>query len=364
MGNHTEIVVVLGTRPEIIKTAPIVRAIEEDPYLSSHVIHSNQHYDAELSAAFFQALHLPTPDTNLGVESGSHAEQTGAAMVGIEDELESQDSPVVLAQGDTNTVLAAAIATSKLPADFGHVEAGIRSFDRTMPEEVNRVLVDHVSDLCFAPSEVAVKNLTKEGISEGVYNTGNTIVDACREHKSLAEAKSDILQREGLSPGEYVVATIHRSINTDDRRRLLNTLKGLDQESIPVVLPCHPRTKQAIDDLRFELPDNLLLIEPLDYLDFLALESNARLIVTDSGGIQEEASILKIPCLTVRPNTERPETIEASVNKLINPEEVERELRALYNDDDRRAKMRGVTDLYGDGNSAERIVQILKDRVG
>lgn len=355
---------IVGTRPEIIKTAPVLRAVRNTKSLNAYLAHTDQHYDDNMSAAFFEALDLGLPDEHLGVGSGTQAEQTAEGLVAIERLLEDRAPAAVLAQGDTNAVLSTAIAASKLSVDVGHIEAGIRSFDRSMPEEVNRVLADHVSDLCFAPTTVAVDNLTAEGIDTGVYETGNTVVDACLQHRSIAESASDVLDRFGLSSGEYAAATIHRPVNADDPDRLSTILAAFDSQAFPVVFPCHPRTRAAINELGFEATGSLRLVEPLDYLDFLKLEANARLIVTDSGGIQEEASILEVPCLTVRPNTERPETVEACVNRLIEPASIERAMEELFVDDSQHHAMQGAAQLYGDGNSGERIAGILAERYG
>jgi len=315
-----------------------------------------------MSADFFKALDLESPDEYLGVGSGSQAEQTADGLVAIERLLEAREPEAVIAQGDTNAVLSTAIGASKLPVEFGHIEAGIRSHDRSMPEEINRTLADHVADLCFAPTTVAVEHLSAEGINDGVYETGNTIVDACLEHHSIAESESEILSEFQLTAGEYAVATIHRARNTDDCTRLRTILKAFDSQEFPVVFPCHPRSKTVIDALGFQPSGSLILVDPLDYLDFLKLEANARLIVTDSGGVQEEASILGIPCLTVRPNTERPETIQAGVNRLIEPMSVREAMEELFFDDDRHREMQGAQTLYGDGTSAEKIVRIMEER--
>jgi UDP-N-acetylglucosamine 2-epimerase (non-hydrolysing) len=356
-----ELAVVVGTRPEIIKMAPVVRAAEGR--FDLHLVHTGQHYDDELSAAFFEALDLPTPDENLAIGSGSQAEQTASALVGIESMLVERDPAAALALGDTNAVLSTALAASKLPTRFGHVEAGLRSFDRTMPEEVNRVVADHVADFSFAPTAKAVEHLEAEGVTAGVYETGNTVVDACREHAPLAAERSDALDRFDLDPGAYVVATIHRPNNTDDPERLRTIVETLDDASAPVVLPAHPRTTTVLDGMGYEPSGSLRLVDPLDYLDFLSLLDSARVAVTDSGGVQEEASILEVPCLTVRPNTERPETVAAGVNDLVEPDELGDRLATLLTDDDARAAMTGAPDLYGDGSAGEHIVDVLDAQV-
>jgi UDP-N-acetylglucosamine 2-epimerase (non-hydrolysing) len=353
-----ELAVVVGTRPEIIKMAPVIRAAEGR--FDLHLVHTGQHYDAELSGTFFESLDLPTPDENLSIGSGTQAEQTAAGLVGIESTLAERDPAAVLALGDTNAVLSTSLAAAKLPTVFGHVEAGLRSFDREMPEEVNRVVSDHVADFSFAPTEQAVAHLEDEGVTAGVYMTGNTIVDACREHAPLAEERSDVLADLGIDGEAYVAATIHRPSNTDDPDRLRAVVDALDGASAPVVLPAHPRTRSVLDDVGYEPSGALRLVDPLDYLDFLKLLVNASVAVTDSGGIQEEASILEVPCLTVRPNTERPETVEAGVNELVEPSVLGPRLETLLADEAERAAMTGHPDLYGDGRAADHIVDVLE----
>ena len=248
---------VVGTRPEIIKTAPVLRAARESDVIDPYLVHTDQHYDDNMSAAFFEALNLESPNEHLGVGSGTQAEQTADGLVEVEQLLKTREPAAVLAQGDTNAVLSTAIAASKLPVEFGHIEAGIRSFDRSMPEETNRILADKVADLCGAPTAGAVDNLAAEGIEDGVYETGNTVVDACLEHSAIAESESEILDQFELTPEEYAVTTIHRASNTDDSDRLSTILDGLDSQEYPVVFPCHPRTRQVIDDLGFEATGSL-----------------------------------------------------------------------------------------------------------
>ena len=349
---------VVGTRPELIKMAPVVRALQDSSLLSLRLLHTGQHYDDSLSETFFDTLELPPPDVSLGVGSGTHAEQTAKALIGVEREIELHTPSVVLAQGDTNAVLSGALATSKSTSPFGHIEAGIRSFDRSMPEEVNRLIADDLSDYLFAPTDTAMKNLAAEGISDQVYVTGNTIVDACLEHRSIAAKKSTILNELDIESDEYVLATVHRVSNTEDPHRLRTIVDALDGMPFPVVLPAHPRTSAALADLGVEPSGSLILLDPLDYLDFLDLLVNASVVVTDSGGIQEEASVLETPCLTVRPNTERPETVQAGVNELVEPNVLAERLLSVY--DDEVHDMAGATELYGDGTAGERIVEVLE----
>lgn len=355
-----EIIFVVGTRPEIIKTAPVLQSVKQSPVLNQYLVHTNQHYDDNMSATFFESLNLDDPDEHLEVGSGTQAIQTADGLIKIEEILAEREPEAVVAQGDTNAVLSTAIAASKLDVDFAHIEAGIRSYDRSMPEEVNRILADDVADLLFAPTSTAVNNLLSEGIETGVHETGNTIVDACLRHRSIAESNSKILERLDLLEDKYAIATIHRPTNTDSTNRLRSILEGFDSQAFPVVFPCHPRTRKVIDEFDFEPTGSLKLIEPLDYLDFLKLEDNARVIVTDSGGIQEEASILEVPCLTVRSNTERPETIDAGVNQLIEPSSLHHELENLFTDDQRHESMQGASNIYGDGDSGTKITEVLE----
>jgi len=270
---------------------------------------------------FFEDLDLPQPEFNLDVGSGSHAEQTGRIMMGIEPVFQNTKPDIILVQGDTNTVLASALTASKMNIKIGHVEAGLRSFDRTMPEEINRILTDHTSDLLFAPTMESQKNLLKEGIAKKkIHITGNTIVDAVNQNKKIADNKGNILKKMDLSSKEYFIVTAHRAENVDSKDRLKGIIKGLQQIhaefSIPIIFPVHPRTKKMMEKFQIAT-DGIQWIDPLGYLDFLQLEANAKLILTDSGGLQEESCILGVPCVTLRDNTERPETIAVGSNILV-----------------------------------------------
>jgi UDP-N-acetylglucosamine 2-epimerase (non-hydrolysing) len=361
--NKYDVLTVLGTRPEIIKLAPVIRSIEDSNKLSGYIVHTGQHYDDELSGTFFRSLQLPDPDEQLHVGSGTQGEQTAGALKKIEKVVAERSPDVVIALGDTNAVLSAALATSKMEPQFGHIEAGIRSFDRSMPEEVNRVLADQVSDFAFAPTETAADNLDNERVVGETCVVGNTVVDACFEHTPIAEKKSSILNELELTKGEYTTATIHRPRNTDNTDRLTRIIEALDAQDFLVVFPIHPRTRNKVKTADITYNGSLSLIDSLDYLDFLKLLNNSRVVVTDSGGVQEEASILEVPCLTVRPNTERPETIEAGVNELIEPSAVHGRLKTVYQEPDIRESMTGHPNLYGDGNSAENIVSILENEL-
>jgi UDP-N-acetylglucosamine 2-epimerase (non-hydrolysing) len=312
------ITIILGTRPEIIKMSPVIRECEKQD-LDYFILHTGQHYSYNLDKIFFEELELPEPKYNLDVGSGSHAKETGKMLIGIEKVLKEEKPDVVLVEGDTNTVLAGALAASKLHIKVEHVEAGLRSYDRNMPEEINRVLADHVSDYLFAPTEKAKENLLREGVEEHkIFITGNTIVDAVYQNREIVRRKVDILNKLNLSPEEYFLVTAHRHV--DVKERLKGILDGLklvyEKFNIPIIYPIHPRTMKTIKEFGLEVPNGIRLIEPLGFLEFLQLEANAKFVLTDSGGVQKETCILKVPCVTLRDNTERPETLEVGSNVL------------------------------------------------
>lgn len=314
------IVIVLGTRPEIIKMAPVIRECERRN-LDYFILHTGQHYSYTMDSIFFEQLELPAARYNLDAGSGSHAEQTGKIMAGVEKVLVEERPDVVLVQGDTNTVMAGVLAASKLHIKVGHVEAGLRSYDRAMPEEINRVVADHISDYLFAPTNNSRQNLRNEGIAEEkIYVTGNTIVDSVYQNLEIAKRKMNVLPGMGLEPKGYFMVTAHRQENVNSRERLGEIFKGLEQVSrefsLPMVFPMHPRTRKMVEEFGFEF-DGIKAIEPLGFLEFLQLEANARLMLTDSGGVQEETCILGVPCVTLRDNTERPETLEVNSNLLV-----------------------------------------------
>ncbi|MDG6229849.1 MAG: UDP-N-acetylglucosamine 2-epimerase (non-hydrolyzing), partial [Candidatus Thermoplasmatota archaeon] len=311
-----KIAIVVGTRPEIIKMSPVIRECEKQTGVSKgfeyYILHTGQHYSYHMDKVFFEQLNLPDPRYNLDVGSASQVVQTARILAGIEEVLLKDRPDVVLVQGDTNSVLAGALAASKLQVKVGHVEAGLRSYDRSMPEEINRVVTDHISDYCFAPTTNAQQILLSEGIpAEKIFVTGNTIVDAVYEHVRLAKEKSNILSNLGLQDDQFFLVTSHRQENVDNKERFTNILSSFTQlckeYDMPVVYPVHPRAKKMIQE--FNIPfDGITLIDPVDFLDFLQLEKHARLVLTDSGGVQEETCILSRPCVTLRDNTERPET--------------------------------------------------------
>jgi UDP-N-acetylglucosamine 2-epimerase (non-hydrolysing) len=358
-----KISIILGTRPEIIKLSPIIRILENSGE-DWHIIHTNQHYSENMDKIFFKELNLPNPKYNLNIGSGTHGEQTGKMLIKIEKVLLNEKPDVVVVQGDTNTVLAGALVASKLKIDIAHVEAGLRSFDRAMPEEINRVLTDHLSSYLFAPTEIAKNNLIREGIDkEKIFVVGNTIVDATLQNLRIAE-KKDFLN--GID-NDYFLLTLHRAENVDNKDRLKDIIDALFEMieiyKKPIIFPIHPRTKKRLKEFnlfeRLKSNKNIEIIEPVGYLEFLMLEKNAKLILTDSGGVQEEACILKVPCITLRDSTERPETVEVGANILVGSDK-NKLIKAV---EIMLKRDRDWINPYGDGKSGERIVKILIERM-
>lgn len=298
--------------------SPIMRECEKQG-IGYYVLHTGQHYSYRMDRIFFDQLKLPEAKYNLDIGSGKHGEQTAKMLAGIEEVLIKDRPDVVLVQGDTNTVLAGVLAASKLHIKVGHVEAGLRSFDRTMPEETNRVVADHISDYLFAPTENSRKYLLNEGVSyDKIFVTGNTVVDAAYQNLEISKSQANVLRKLGLSEKEYFVATVHRAENVDSKEHLERIISGFSQIykelCFPIIFPAHPRAVKMIEEFDLKISEGTRLIEPLGYLEFLQLENGAKLILTDSGGVQEEACILKVPCITLRENTERPETVNVGSN--------------------------------------------------
>ena len=353
-----KIAVVLGTRPEIIKMSPVIRALEKAK-ADFFTLHTGQHYSYELDGVFFEQLMLSRAKYNLEVGSGSHAEQTAKTLVGVENILRHERPDIVLVEGDTNSVLAAALAASKLHIKVGHVEAGLRSYDRNMPEEINRTLTDHCSDYLFAPTGKAEQILLGEGISpEKIFVTGNTIVDAVYQNLEIARERDDTLSALHLSSKSYFLVTLHRQENVDSRERFAAILEGLDRIAnefhFPVIYAVHPRSRKRMNEFCLET-GALRLLDPLPFLGFLQLESHARLILTDSGGAQEESCILGVPCVTLRDNTERPETLEVGSNILAGATAD----RILECTEVMLGRTDGWQNPFGDGRAGERIVSII-----
>jgi UDP-GlcNAc3NAcA epimerase len=347
------IVSVVGARPQFIKAATVSRHLRRAH--QEVLVHTGQHYDEQLSDVFFAQLDLPPPDHHLGVGSAPHGRQTAQILERLEDVLLQEKPDRVLVYGDTNSTLAGALAAVKLHIPLAHVEAGLRSYDRRMPEEINRVLTDHCADLLFCPTVTAVENLAREGITNGVHLVGDVMYDSLLQQTPDDSDARQILRGWGLEPGEYFLATVHRAANTDDAARLGTILQALGELSLPVVFPIHPRTRKAIAVAGLSLTPNIHLREPLGYRDMLVLERHARSILTDSGGVQKEAFFLGVPCVTLREETEWPETVECGWNVLAGAEP-ERIVAAAR----RPAPQEERPLLFGDGHAAEKIVRSLE----
>lgn len=311
----TSILTIVGARPQFVKASMVSRALEEAGFKET-LVHTGQHYDAAMSSVFFEELGIPTPAINLGVGSGTHASQTGEMMVRLEHHLAVIDRPdCVLVYGDTNSTVAASLVASKMHIPIAHVEAGLRSFNRRMPEEINRIVTDRLSSFLFCPTETAVRHLSNEGMSDGVYLTGDVMRDATLFFCSMARESKPLADIIEHLPGRYVIATIHRAENTDDPDRLAAIMRGLGQISVPVILPVHPRTRKRLVNL--VLADNIRIIEPVSYLEMLTLVQFADRVLTDSGGLQKESIWLETPCITLRDETEWTETLDNDWNQVV-----------------------------------------------
>lgn len=357
---------IVGARPQFVKAAVVSQALKASADVQQIIIHTGQHYDFCMSDIFFRELGIPEATYHLGIGSGMHGAQTGRMLEAVERALLAENPDCVLVYGDTNSTLAGALAAAKLHIPLAHVEAGLRSFNRSMPEEINRVLTDHAADLLFVPTTLAIENLRREGIPDyRVHLVGDVMYDAALHYGQRAEAGSNILREFGLRPAEYVLATVHRAENTDDPARMPVIRKALAQlgSQMRVVLPLHPRSRAVLAEQDFsELSNHVLLIDPVGYLDMLLLEKNARLIVTDSGGVQKEAFFYHVPCVTLRDETEWVELVELGWNRLASPTSVGALLAAFRQALD--APPGCDAQPYGTGNSAQRIGDVLGDRFG
>ncbi|MHA1940166.1 MAG: non-hydrolyzing UDP-N-acetylglucosamine 2-epimerase [Candidatus Hodarchaeales archaeon] len=358
------IATIMGARPQFIKAAAISRAIAKHnkiatnglPPISEIVFHTGQHYDYELSAVFFKELDLTKPAYHLDVGSDSHGIQTAKIIERLEDPLVKIKPDVVLVYGDTNSTLAGALTAAKLNIPVAHVEAGLRSFNRRMPEEINRVIADHISHWLFSPSNQAVKNLANEGIQNGVHMVGDVMYDVCLWHQKRADRHRNLSLELGLQVGRYALATVHRAANTDDPERLSSIFLALDKiasEKIPVILPLHPRTKKALRSFSIAV-EKVKIIQPVSYEEMLFLEKNAKVILTDSGGMQKEAYWLGIPCITLRDETEWDETVESGWNVLVRSDE-----NLILEAVQRKSPNSNRPQLYGTGHASEAIINCL-----
>ncbi len=358
------ILTVVGARPNFMKAAPLHRALETDGTFTSRIVHTGQHYDAKMSDVFFRQLEMPQPHIYLGVGSGSHAEQTARIMTAFEEVVLRDRPDLVVVVGDVNSTLACTLVAAKCHVPVAHVEAGLRSFDRTMPEEINRLVTDALSDLLFVTEQSAVDNLAAEGVpADKVHFVGNIMIDALVQFRAKA-AQASPMAGMGVAPKSFVLATLHRPANVDDPEKLTELVQILRSTAAlqPVIFPIHPRTRARLTSfgLLTELTDDpgIRLVEPLGYLEFLNLMDNASLVLTDSGGIQEETTYLNVPCLTLRENTERPVTVEMGTNRLL-PVQADAVLAQVHAILEQRRVSGRIPPLW-DGHTAERIVSILR----
>jgi UDP-N-acetylglucosamine 2-epimerase len=350
-----KIFTVIGARPQFIKAAPVSKALKAAGH-REFLVHTGQHYDYGMSQVFFDELSLPQPDVNLNIGSGNHGKQTGQMLMGIEEILLAEKPDCVLVYGDTNSTLAGALAAAKLYIPLAHVEAGLRSYNREMPEEHNRVLTDHCANLLFSPTQTGIDNLAKEGITRNVHLVGDTMYDAVLQYAEIAVQRSAVLDSFAIQSKRYLLLTIHRASNTDSADNLRGILSALAQTGETVIFPLHPRTRAAMSAMNLSMDDypNIKVVDPQGYLDMLMLEKNARMILTDSGGIQKEAFFFAVPCVTLRTETEWVETAQSGWNQVVGIDR-ERILHALAN----TPPSSQPPALFGNGQAAQEIVNIL-----
>ncbi|MEI7810678.1 MAG: UDP-N-acetylglucosamine 2-epimerase (non-hydrolyzing) [bacterium] len=356
--------IILGTRPEIIKLSSIIRYCNVNK-LNYFIIHTNQHYSENMDTIFFNELNLPKPKYNLEVGSGTHGKMSGKMIIEIEKILLKEKPEIILIQGDTNTVMSAAVVAAKINIKIGHVEAGLRSYDRTMPEELNRIITDQISDYLFCPTKKQMNILLKEGVKRSkIFITGNTIVDAVKQCEKMADKKSFILKKINITTNNFILLTIHRPATTDNKKNLNAVIKGVQaiaqKNNQKIIFPTHPRTKKMIKQFKIKIPKEFILIEPIGYIDMLKLQKESFLIFTDSGGIQEESCILKKKCVTLRENTERPETITVGGCVLAgntNSKNIIKVTEKIIN------KKINWKNPFGDGKSGEKIIKIMLAKI-
>jgi UDP-GlcNAc3NAcA epimerase len=358
-----KIITIIGARPQFIKAAVVSHAFKKNNNIEEKILHTGQHFDKNMSDVFFSELEIPKPTYNLGIGGKHHGAMTGQQLEKIEEVLFIEKPDWVLVYGDTNSTLAGALAAVKLHIPVAHVEAGLRSFDRQMPEEINRILTDHTAELLFAPTETAISNLKNEGLQNKALLVGDVMHDAALFYSDIAQAKSTILSQLNLNENDYVLATLHRAENTDNKQTLKKIVKALQalSEKITIVLPIHPRTVQSLERLSLfdSLKNNIKLIEPVGYLDMVMLEKHAKLIVTDSGGVQKEAFFHQVPCITLRDSTEWTELIDLGWNRLVTLDEIHQLPQICLQAINTQGKNEAP---YGIGNSARQIVNILVNK--
>ena len=343
---------IVGARPQFIKAAPVSRALASG--FKEVFIHTGQHYDYGMSEVFFAEMEMRPPDFNLGIGGGSHAEQTGKMLIELERIFNEVKPDCVLVYGDTNSTLAGALAAAKAQIPLAHVEAGLRSYNRAMPEEINRVLTDHVSTLLFCPTDAAVENLAKEGINQGVHRVGDVMADALFHNLERARTKSKIMSQLGLEKGKYALATVHRASNTDNEQNVRSILSAFGNLSSRVIFPVHPRTRKMMQEWGISVNSNVTMIEPVGHFDMLTLQENANCILTDSGGVQKEAYLVGVRCITLREETEWVETVDAGWNRLagVDAKMILENFESWFPQTERPP-------LYGDGHASEQIFEIL-----
>ena len=363
--SRLKIMPIVGVRPQIIKAAPLIKLLNKHRKIELQLLHTGQHYDSEMSRAFFRDFDLPRPLVNLGVGSGTHAQQTAVMMIGIEKALFRYKPDVALVFGDANTALAGALAAAKIRIPTAHIESGLRSGNLEMPEEVNRILVDHCSDMLFAPTKLAERNLLREGISsKSVFHVGDTMVDAMLQWRKAIQS-STVLNRLALEPESYMVLTTHRAENVDDRRRLSAIISAVLKIGVLAAFPVHPRTRRNLHQFglwpKVSQSRCILPIEPLDYMDTLCLMKNSRIVLTDSGGMQKEAFLLQVPCLTLRNETEWLETVALNANRLVGVDtsRIVKEATRLLADRDAKKRLSRLKNPFGDGQASKRMLTIL-----
>jgi len=354
MKKKIKILTVVGARPNFIKIAPLFEEFKKHKTIKPILVHTGQHYDFEMSQVFFQELKIPKPDYNLGVGSGSHAWQTAKVMEKLEPVILKEKPDLVIVVGDVNSTLAGALTASKLHISVAHIEAGPRTYDKDMPEEINRLLVDHISDFLFCPTKTAAENLKQEGVKKGIYNVGDIMYDIFLKHIKVVKKKPKILKKLKLKPKSYFLLTLHRPQNVDNLENLKNILEVIQESKEEVVFPVHPRTKKQLKKLKIDKFRNLRIVEPVGYMDMLILEKNAKKILTDSGGVQKEAYWSKVPCITLMEDTGWPETVKDGWNILIGANK-EKIIKAIINFRPPKSQHK----YFGDGRSVKKIIKIL-----
>jgi UDP-GlcNAc3NAcA epimerase len=351
-----KIVTVVGARPQFVKAAAVSKVLRRN--FKEYLVHTGQHYDNNMSDIFFKELNIPIPNENLNIGSFTHAVQTAKMMIKLEEVLLREDPALMIIYGDTNSTLAASIAASKIHIPVAHIESGLRNFDLTIPEEINRVIADKLSTYLFTPTVTAIDNLKEEGIIKNVFHSGDVMYDILLHGLDIADKKSKILSNFKLIRKRYTLVTIHRAENTDNVNNLIEIIKAIGEFQEIIIFPIHPRTNKVIDNNKIKIPRNVVMIPPVGYLDFITLEKNAKLIVTDSGGVQKEAYCLKVPCLTVFPSTSWVETVFDGWNKLVNAEK--ESILYAYRCN---FEFKNYSLHYGNGNAASKIVEKLKQLI-